>query len=82
MDFLRVNFGQRNGRVYVRGRGSDLEIFQEKGELANHNNALEELIIGICPEDVSVDEFGVVICTRTKVHGDPLKHYHNFLSHN
>ncbi len=81
-DFLLVNFGQRNGKVYVQGRGLDLEISQEKGELASHNNALEEFIIGIRPEDVSVDEFGVVICIRTKVHRAPLKRYHNFLSHN
>lgn len=60
MNFLRVNFGQRNGDFYIQGDGLDLDIPQKIGSLASRNNAPGEVIMGIRPEDVSVDEFGEV----------------------
>jgi len=60
MNFLRVNFGEEDDRFYIQGDGLKLEIPSEIGSLASRNNASEVLMMGIRPEDLSVDEFGEV----------------------
>ncbi len=55
-----MNFGEEDSRFYIQGDGLKLEIPPEIGSLASRNNAPEEVIMGIRPEDLSVDEFGEV----------------------
>ncbi len=58
MTFQQIDFEQRNGDFYVRGKGLDLRIPREIGSLASRNNAPQTLMMGIRPEDVTVDEKG------------------------
>ena len=58
MTFLQINLGQRNGDFYIRGNGLDLRIPRATGNLASRNNAPQTLMMGIRPEDVTVDGNG------------------------
>ena len=58
MNFLRADFGEENGRYFAKGDGLTLEVPPEIGSLATQNNAPENVIIGIRPEDVFVDREG------------------------
>jgi ABC-type sugar transport system ATPase subunit len=56
MNFLRVSFGEESGRFSLQGEGLKLEVPQEMGNLAKRNNAPKDLMMGIRPEDVVVDQ--------------------------
>ncbi len=58
MNFLPVHFEQKNGNFYIQSKGLEMMIPPDKGALANANNAPQELIMGIRPEDVFVDDEG------------------------
>lgn len=58
MNFLTVHFGQRHGTFYIQRQELDLAIPRSKGEAAMRHNAPQDLIMGIRPEDVMVDDNG------------------------
>lgn len=60
MNFLQVDFEERDGRFFLKGSGLDLYIPQDTGSLAKQNNAPVEVIMGIRPEDVHVDPSGEI----------------------
>ncbi|PIE34314.1 sugar ABC transporter ATP-binding protein [candidate division KSB3 bacterium] len=60
MNFLPVTFGQRNDSFSIQGEGLDLDIPQKIGSLASRNKAPTDLLMGIRPEDVSIDASGQV----------------------
>ncbi len=58
MTFQQIDLEQRHADFYIRGTGLDLCIPRAVGSLASRNNAPQTLIMGIRPEDVTVDEKG------------------------
>jgi ABC-type sugar transport system ATPase subunit len=60
MSFLNMTFEERDGSFYLRGKGLDIRLPDEKGQLAKRNNAPSEVVMGIRPEDVSIGAEGDV----------------------
>jgi len=60
MSFLPMAFEERDDGFYLKGRGLDIRLSEEKGRLAKRNNAPSEVIMGIRPEDVNIAAEGDV----------------------
>jgi len=54
MSFLKMAFEESEGRFYLRGKGLNLRIPDEKGHLAKRNGPPNEVIMGIRPEDIAI----------------------------
>ncbi|MFQ6057333.1 MAG: ABC transporter ATP-binding protein [Anaerolineae bacterium] len=60
MSFLEMAFEEREDGFYLRGKGLDLRLPDEKGHLAKRNNAPDQVVMGIRPEDIIVGPEGDV----------------------
>ena len=54
MNFVEVNFEERDGGFYLKRGSLELRIPDETGRLAKSNGASGEIIMGIRPEDITV----------------------------
>ena len=54
MSFLTMNFVEQDNGFYLKGKGLNLRLPDEKGQLAKRNNAPSEVVMGIRPEDVTI----------------------------
>ncbi len=54
MSFLTMNFVEQGDGFYLKGKGLNLRLPDEKGQLAKRNNAPSEVVMGIRPEDVTI----------------------------
>lgn len=60
MSFISMAFEGSDGVFYLRGKGLNLRIPNEKGRLAKQNGAPHEVIMGIRPEDITIGAEGDV----------------------
>jgi len=60
MSFLTMAFEERDDGFYLRGKGLEIRLPEEKGRLAKRNHAPSEVIMGIRPEDVTIGAEGDV----------------------
>jgi len=49
-----MNFVEQDNGFYLKGKGLNLRLPDEKGQLAKRNNAPSEVVMGIRPEDVTI----------------------------
>jgi len=54
MSFLTMNFVEQGDGFYLKGKGLNLRLPDEKGQLAKRNNAPFEVVMGIRPEDITI----------------------------
>jgi ABC-type sugar transport system ATPase subunit len=54
MSFISMTFEESDGRFYLRGKGLNLRLPDEKGRLVKRNGAPNEVIMGIRPEDIAI----------------------------
>ena len=60
MSFISMAFQESDGRFYLRGKGLNVRLPDEKGRLTNRNGAPNEVIMGIRPEDITIGVEGDV----------------------
>lgn len=54
MNFLNMNFKERDDGFYLKQESLELRIPDESGRLAKNNGASSEIIMGIRPEDITI----------------------------